>query len=251
MQKINVTIWNEFIDEKRYEHIKAIYPLGIHQAIARFFEQDETFAVTAVTLDMPDAGLPDSLLDQTDVLLWWGHVAHHQVPDDRVMKVCSRVLEGMGFIALHSGMFSKPFQTLIGPRMNLQYREVGEHERIWIVNPAHPICAGLDTYIDIEHAEMYGEPTGLADPDQLIFISWFAGGEIMRSGGCYFRGRGRIFYLSTGHEEYPIYDHPQIQLVIRNAAAWAFNPGSMTYITGEAKPLEQLYPARLLHYVKK
>lgn len=251
MQKINVTIWNEYIDEKKYEHIKAIYPEGIHIAIASFFLQDKRFAVTTATLDMPDAGLPDDLLEKTDVLLWWGHVAHQQVPADRIMKICRRVLDGMGFIALHSGMFSLPFQNLIGPRMNLHYREVGEHERIWVVNPAHPICEGLDSYIEIEHSEMYGEPTGLADPDQLIMISWYAGGEIMRSGGCYFRGRGRIFYLASGHEEYPIYDHPQIQQVLRNAAAWAYNPGKSTYITGEAVPLEPLDPAKLLKYEKK
>ena len=243
MQKIRVTVWNEFIDEKRRPVVRDTYPEGIHEAIASFLREDGRFEVRTSTLDEPDAGLSDPLLDGTDVLLWWGHVAHHAVPDGRVDRVLARINEGMGFIALHSGFYSKPMVRMVGPRMTGAYREDGEKERVWVVNPAHPICEGLTDRIEIPHSEMYAEPNGVAAPDELLFISWYPGGEVFRSGGVWYRGRGRVFGFTPGHEEYPIYRQPEIQRVIRNAAAWAYNPPSgYVYRKGAVEPLEPIRP---------
>ena len=238
MRKIRVTIWNEFVDEKRRPEVRAVYPEGIHTVIAAFLREDERFDVRVSTLDEPEAGLSDGLLDSTDVLLWWGHAAHGAVPDDRVEKTLARINEGMGFIALHSGFYSKPMARMVGPRMNGAYREDGEKERVWVINPAHPICEGLGDRIEIPRSEMYAEPTGIAAPDELLFISWYPGGEVFRSGGVWYRGRGRIFYFTPGHEEYPVYSQPEIQQVIRNAVAWAFNPTTAVYRKGAVPPLE-------------
>ena len=238
MRKIRVTIWNEFVDEKRRPEVRAVYPEGIHTVIAAFLREDERFDVRGSTLDEPEAGLSDGLLDSTDVLLWWGHAAHGAVPDDRVEKTLARINEGMGFIALHSGFYSKPMARMIGPRMTGAYREDGEKERVWVINPAHPICEGLGDRIEIPRSEMYAEPTGIAAPDELLFISWYPGGEVFRSGGVWYRGRGRVFYFTPGHEEYPVYSQPEIQQVIRNAVAWAFNPTTAVYRKGAVPPLE-------------
>jgi trehalose utilization protein len=133
-----------------------------------------------------------------------------------------RVLEGMGLIVLHSGHFSKIFKRLLGTSCALTWREAGERERLWVCNPGHPIVAGLDQpYIELEQTEMYGEPFDIPTPDEQIFISWFQGGEVFRSGCTWKRGNGKIFYFRPGHETYPIYHNEQVQLVLRNAVHWA------------------------------
>jgi len=218
---IRVTVWNENRHEQRNEKVKAIYPNGIHGAIADFLSKEDDFEVRTATLDEPEHGLTDEVLNSTDVLTWWGHMAHEEVRDDIVEKVYQRVLDGMGLVVLHSGHFSKIFRRLMGTTCDLKWREIGEKERIWVIEPGHPIAEGLGEYIEIPHEEMYGERFDIPAPDTLVFTSWFQGGEIFRSGCCYYRGRGKIFYFRPGHETFPIYYQPEIQQVIKNAVRWA------------------------------
>jgi trehalose utilization protein len=215
-----VTVWNEYRHEKNDPRVASIYPDGIHETIARHL-REEGFTVGSATLDEPEHGLSYELLNQTDVLTWWGHQAHDQVADEIVERVQQRVLDGMGLIVLHSGHFSKIFKRLMGTTCNLKWREIGEKERIWVVEPGHPIAAGLGEYFEIPQAEMYGEHFDIPAPDTLVFVSWFQGGELFRSGCCFHRGRGKIFYFRPGHETYPIYDQPEVQRVISNAVRWA------------------------------
>lgn len=215
-----VTVWNEFQHEQKNPKVAAIYPTGIHGAIAQHL-QSEGFSIQTATLDQPEHGLTDAVLAQTDVLIWWGHVAHDQVQDKVVDKVHRRVLEGMGLIALHSSHFSKIFKRLMGTSGNLKWRDSGDRERLWVVAPGHPIAAGLDECVEIPAEEMYGEPFDVPTPDTLVFISWFSGGEVFRSGCCYRRGRGKIFYFRPGDQAYPTYHQPQVLQVITNAVRWA------------------------------
>lgn len=216
-----VTIWNEFQHERLNESVGKLYPEGIHGAIARYLRA-QGFEVQTATLDEPAHGLRDEVLANTDVLIWWGHMAHASVSDEVVMKVHKRVVgEGMGLIALHSAHFSKIFIKLMGTTCNLKWREIGEKERIWVVNPGHPIARGVADCIEIPHAEMYGEHFDIPQPDELVFVSWFQGGEVFRSGCCFYRGRGKIFYFRPGHETYPIFFQPEVLHVIANAARWA------------------------------
>ena len=216
-----VTIWNEFRHEKSDAKVAEIYPHGIHEAIAAHLRQNN-FAVQTATLDEPEHGLTHNVLAQTEVLIWWGHMAHDEVSDEVVDRVHKRILEdGMGLIVLHSGHFSKIFKRLMGTSCNLKWREIGEKARVWVVEPGHPIVAGLDEYFEIPRAEMYGEHFDIPAPDTLVLISWFQGGEIFRSGCCYHRGRGKIFYFQPGHETYPIYYQPEVLRVITNAIHWA------------------------------
>ena len=221
MNKIRVTIWNEFIHERENPHVAKIYPAGIHETLANALRQHSDFTIRTATLGDEGQGLTDRILDQTDVLTYWGHAAHDAVQEEAVLRIQKRVLDGMGFIALHSAHWSKIFKRLMGTTCALRYREAGERERVWNVNPGHPIAQGIGDYIELPESEMYGEPFGIPNADDQVFISWFQGGEIFRGGNCWTRGSGRIFYFSPGHELYPIYHHPQIQRVIYNAIRWA------------------------------
>lgn len=222
---LNVTIWNEGRHEQVQQDVREIYPDRIDGAIAAGL-QGEDFAITRATLDDPEQGLPDTVLDKTDVLVWWGHMAHDAVRDDRVDRIQQRVLAGMGMVVLHSGHHSKPFKRLMGTNCNLSWREQdgGELERVWTVLPSHPIAEGLEPYFDVPQSEMYGEPFDIPTPDEVVFLSWYAGGEVFRSGCTYRRGRGKIFYFSPGHETFPIYRNPAVLRVIRNGIHWAKEP---------------------------
>lgn len=218
---INVTIWNEFLHEKTEEICKKIYPDGIHGAIRDFLKTDEELNVRTITLDDPDCGITDELLDNTDVMLWWGHIGHNRVPDEIAAKVRDAVLKGMGLIVLHSGHHSKVFKMLMGTSCNLTWRENGDMERVWVSAPAHPIAQGLGRYFELDGVETYGEPFGIPEPDEVVFIGWYSGGEVFRSGCTFHRGNGKIFYFQPGHETFPIFHNENVQRIIRNAVYWA------------------------------
>jgi trehalose utilization protein len=226
MSKLRVTVWHEYVHEHTNKEVAAIYPKGMHVTIADALKKYDLDVKTA-TLDQPEHGLTDKVLAETDVLTWWGHAAHDKVEDRIVDKVHNRVLEGMGLIVLHSGHMSKIFRKLLGTSGALHWREAGERERVWVINPGHPIAAGLKDTIEIEQTEMYGEPFGIPEPEEQVFISWYEGGEVFRSGNCWHRGNGKIFYFAPGHETYPIYHHPDVQRVIANACVWAKPAGHL------------------------
>ena len=235
---LKVTVWNEFRHEHIHEEVKKIYPDGIHHAI-RGFLKEAGMDVKTATLDAPEHGLTDEVLRSTDVLVWWGHLAHDEVSDEVVEKVHERVLKGMGLIVLHSGHFSKIFKKLMGTGCDLKWREKDDNERIWVVDPTHPIAEGLGECIEIEHEEMYGEHFDIPTPDELVFISWFKGGEVFRSGCTFKRGNGKIFYFRPGHETCPTYYIPDVQRVIVNATRWA-KPTTFAYPKyGNAEALEK------------
>lgn len=232
---IKVTVWHEYCHEKTSEKVASLYPKGIHGCIADFLGEEADFEVRTATLDMPECGLPDEVLNDTDVLLWWGHTAHGRVPDELAEKVHRRVLMGMGFIALHSAHYSKPFKLLMGTSCSLRWRE-GDRERVWTVLPAHPIAAGIGDYFEIENEEMYGERFDVPTPEENIFIGWFAGGEVFRSGCTWQRGYGRVFYFQPGHESNPTFYIPEVQRIIKNAVRWAAPTVRISEIDAPWKP---------------
>ena len=218
---IKVIVWGEFRHEKTDPSVAAIYPNGMHETISSFLRHESDLNVSTAWLDQPEHGLAVERLGQTDVLVWWGHMAHGEVREEIVQRVKTRVLEGMGLIVLHSGHYAKVFKALLGTTCSLKWRESGDKERLWNVNPSHPIASGLGNLFEIPAEEMYGEPFGIPAPDELIFISWFSGGEVFRSGATWQRGHGRIFYFRPGHETYPTYHQVEVQRVITNAVRWA------------------------------
>ena len=221
MKKIRITIWNEFVHERTEERIRKVYPDGIHGAIAAQLSVQPDFEIRTATLDMPEHGLTDEVLNNTDVLIWWGHKKHSMVSDEIAQKVKNRVLDGMGFIPLHSAHLCKPFTLLMGTVCRSKWRESGDKERLWVIEPTHPIAEGLPEHIELPHEETYGERFEIPAPDEIVFMSWFSGGEIFRSGCCWKRGLGKVFYFRPGHEEYPTYYREDITRILTNAVRWA------------------------------
>ena len=221
---ISALVWGENVHEQTSRVVAGLYPLGMHGTIAAALNQDKDIKAGTVVLQDPEHGLTEERLAKTDVLVWWGHAAHGKVEDAIVERVQKRVWEGMGLIVLHSGHFSKIFKRLMGTPCSLKWREAGERERIWVVNRNHPIAKGLGECIELPNEDMYGEPFTVPEPMETVFVSWFEGGEVFRSGLTYQRGAGRIFYFRPGHETYPTYHHPDVHTVLRNAVHWAHNP---------------------------
>lgn len=224
---LNILVWNEGVHEATNEPatMAEMYPDGMHGAIAAgLAAHHPDAAITTATLADPEHGLTEEVLENTDVLLWWGHIAHDQVSDEVVERVQRHVLGGMGLIVLHSGHFSKIFIRLLGTTCSLKWRNEGERELVWTVKPSHPIAAGIESPLIIPEQEMYGELFDIPEPDDLIFISSFTGGEVFRSGVTFSRGKGRIFYFSPGDQEYPVYHLEQVHRVLANGVGWVAQP---------------------------
>ncbi|MFQ6133894.1 MAG: ThuA domain-containing protein, partial [Armatimonadota bacterium] len=224
--------------------IGKLYPEGMHGAIAKYLEGQPGLEVRTATLDEPEHGLTDEVLESTDVMTWWGHMAHGEVKDEIVDKVHQRIVrDGMGLIVLHSGHMSKIFMKLMGTPCFLKWREIGEKERLWVMEPGHPIVEGIGEYIELPQTEMYGERFEIPAPDTLVFVSWFEGGEVFRSGCCYHRGSGKVFYFRPGHETYPIYYNEEVLRVIANSIRWAAPVAGPKYVLGNVQPLEEVEPS--------
>lgn len=215
---MNVVIWNENFHEKHNPKVTELYPGGLHSYLASVLEAPDV-TVTTATLDMEECGLSQELLEETDVLVWWGHLAHDKVPDEVVERVHKRVLEGMGLIVLHSGHFSKIFTRLMGTPCNLKWRD-NARERVWTVKPNHPIAQGIPESFSLDPEEMYGEPFGIPEPQEVVFMGWFNGGEVFRSGCTWVRGNGKVFYFQPGHETNPSFQNAYVQRILRNAVRW-------------------------------
>ncbi len=211
---IRVTVWNEYKHEREYENVEKVYPKGIHGCLAEFLEEE--YQVRMATFEMPEHGLTEEVLQETDVLIFWSHALQDEFSDEVAKRVQRHVLSGMGLIALHSAHYSKIMKLLLGTSMTLKWRH-GDSERLWCIAPTHPIATGVSQMIELPQEEMYGEFFDIPKPDDVIFTGWFAGGEVFRSGCTFSRGYGKIFYFQPGHEEYPIYYNKEIQQIIKNA----------------------------------
>ena len=213
---IRVLVWNEFRHEKTEENVKAIYPNGIHNAIADFLRSDD-ISVRTATLDDENCGITEEILRETDVIIWWGHCYHGAVPDEVAAMVRDAVHAGMGAIFLHSAHHSKPFRFLMGTPCSLCWRETGGSENLWVIEPSHPIVQGVGRVLTLPHEETYGEPFSIPSPDKLLMIGSYSGGEVFRSACLFDRGNGKIFYFQPGHETFPTYYIPEVQTILRNA----------------------------------
>lgn len=237
---LRITIWNEFLHERENDLVRGIYPDGIHAVLADALREQlgPQAEIRTATLDEPEHGLSEAVLDETDVLTWWGHAAHERVQDRIVDRVQRRVLEGMGLVALHSAHGSKIFRRLMGTGCMLRWREAAERERLWIVDPGHPITAGLEgECFELAQTEMYGEFFDIPAPDELVLVSWFEGGEVFRSGCTFRRGKGKVFYFRPGHETFPIYYDANVRRVIGNGVRWAAPSGAAYF--GEGRNIPQ------------
>ena len=234
---MNITVWNEKAPEQQKGRQKKAYPEGMQKAIADIFS-DNKFCVTISSQNLDGEGLSDELLSKTDVLIYWAHSLHEKLSDETAERVYNYVKDGMGIIFLHSAHFSKPFKKIMGTSGSLKWREDGRHERLYTVNPYHPIAKGLPESFVLKKDEMYGEYFDIPTPDDIVFIGWYPGGEVFRSGFTYHLNEGRVFYFQPGHETYPIYYNENIKKVIFNAVMWAAKrdtPVTETFVSSNCK----------------
>ncbi len=235
MEKLRVTVWNEFYHEKQDAAVRALYPDGLHGAIGKFLSRDENLEITYATLDDPDQGLPDEVLSNTDVLIWWGHMKHHLVDDALVARIQKRIYLGqMGLVALHSAHHSKVFRAVVGTSGNLSWGR-NQKEIVWNLNPTHPIAAGISSHFCLDDEELYAEPFYIAEPDEVVFTSWFEDGFILRSGVVFRRSAGKIFYFQPGHETCPSFYNENVQKIIHNAVYYV-RPVKTGYPVEDAAP---------------
>ncbi|SEO00915.1 Trehalose utilization protein [Amphibacillus marinus] len=237
---MNILIWNENRHERRDFVARRIYPNGIHGVLSDCLRAAGHVVITA-TLDEPNHGLSEEKLAETDVFIWWGNLAHAEVDEQIVDMVNRHVLAGMGLIVLHSGYFSSVFKKLIGTSCRLNCNGTESSEKIWNVNPSHPITRGVGQFFDLAEEEVYGEHFDVPEPDELIFLSWFKSGEVFRSGMTFYRGKGKIFYFRPGHETYPTYHNKYVQKVIKNAVNWARPIHSSVNQDIELDQIEMIY----------
>jgi trehalose utilization protein len=237
---IRLTVWAEPLDEMSADpairalqeleraRIRAHYPAGVHHVISDGLSRElgtDTHVSTATLVDR-EQGLAPEVLDTTDVLVWWSHARNDELSDEASDRVVRRVREyGMGLIVLHSGLESKPFRQLMGTSCQTErWRHGDDYEAVWTVEPSHEIAAGIPPVFVIPHEEMWCEFIDIPVPEDLVFISSFAGGEICRSGCCFHRGKGRIFYFRPGHEAHATFHQQEVQRILANAVRWAHTP---------------------------
>ncbi len=236
---IRVTIWNENYHEQVSDEVRAMHPDGLHGTLAKALAPDSELEVRCATLDMPECGLTEEVLAETDVLFWWGHCKHGDVPDAVVDRVQRHVLGGMGLVALHSAHESKIFQRLMGTSCGLRWHEIGEKERIFVLEPSHPVMQGVPDYFELGAEEMYGERFDIPAPEALLALAWYPSGEVFRA-ACTFTRGGKILYFQPGHETLPSYQNEHVQTILRNAAHWAARSSSVRVGSQFAPPLETI-----------
>jgi trehalose utilization protein len=219
--KRTVVVWSEGTAPKD------MYPKDINGAITEGLASLSGWNVVAASIEQPEQGVSDALLNQCDVLIWWGHKRHKEVKDELVQKIVKRVKEeGMGFISVHSSHFAKPYKALMGTACTWrEYKADGTSVKITVKDPKHPIAKGVPKEFDLPKIERYGEPFAVPEPEAVVLEGVYTkpNGEKEpgRMGLCWTIGKGRVFYLTPGHETYDDFFRPEIRQVLMNAVAWA------------------------------
>ena len=131
-EPIRILVWGENRHEQIEPHVAAIYPEGMHTTIAQGIAETlgDDAVINTTTLDEPEHGLTEEVLQDLDVLVWWGHAAHGEVADDVVERVHRHVLSGLGLVVLHSGHGSKIFGKLMGTTCTLRWRSEQDRELV-------------------------------------------------------------------------------------------------------------------------
>ncbi len=214
--KVRVLLWSEQTEPRE------LYPTGISGALAEHLNQQKGFEAKTAQLTDAESGLPEAALAQTDVLVWFGHKKHGEVPDEIVDRVVKHIRErGMGFVGLHSTHFSKVLKKALGATGAWSsYKKLGQPEQMWVVSPKHPIAKGVTDFA-IPKEEIYTEPFEVPEPEAVIVEGTWPSGHRNREVMVWTLDKGRFVYIRAGHEEYPIYFMPPMQTLVRNSILWA------------------------------
>jgi trehalose utilization protein len=116
-QPIRVVIWDE-----RQPAQKSVYPNFLGNHLAEYLRNSERgrgarLQVRSVGIDDPEQGLSSDVLDNCDVLVWWGHQRHGEISADTAKGIVRRITSGqLSLIALHSAHWSRPFIEAMNER---------------------------------------------------------------------------------------------------------------------------------------
>lgn len=215
----NVLVWSE---ETVHDDV---YPNDINSAVAEHLNEHPEFVAQAVHIDEPDQGVSEDRLEWADALVWWGHARHDDVREETVDRVEEYVTEeGVGFLALHSAHYALTFKRLVGASGDLgevRWEDIppGETEELEVVDPDHPIAAGVEDFT-LPEVEMFGEPFDVPEPDDVVLHSTFPEGGEFRSLCTFTFGAARGAYFRPGHEEFRIYHDENVRRVVANAVRW-------------------------------
>ncbi len=214
--KVRVLCWSEQTEPRE------IYPTGISGALADFLNKQKDVVAKTAQLSDAESGLSEETLNNTDVLIWFGHKKHNDVPNEIVNRVVKHIREnGMGFIALHSAHFSKPLKAALQATGSWSsYVNFGKPEQLWVVSPKHPIAKGIKDFM-VPKTEIYTEPFDVPTPEAVIFEGTWETGHRNREVMVWTLDKGRFVYIRPGHEEYPIFFMPEMQKLVHNSVLWA------------------------------
>jgi trehalose utilization protein len=201
---------------------KEVFPNDINGAVAAGLAKLRGYTVKTASITDPEQGVSQAALDETDVLIWWGHQRHGQVSDEAVQRIVARVKDGgMGIIFLHSAHFAKPLKAVLGSSgaWSAYVNDRSTH-RITVADTKHPIARGVRDFV-IPKEERYEEPFIVPEPEAVVFDGYYESTKTnARQGLCWTIGKGRVFYFRPGHEEFPIFFMPEVRRILRNAALW-------------------------------
>lgn len=104
-KRVRVVVWDE-----RQPSQKEAYENFLGNAIADFLRGEDGLAVQSVTIDDPEQGISQAVLDNCDVLIWWGHKRQSEILPEAGKRIVERISSGkLHLIALHSAHWSTPF----------------------------------------------------------------------------------------------------------------------------------------------
>ncbi len=217
--KRKVVVWSEGTAPKN------VYPQDVNTAIAEGLQPLKGWEIVTASINDPEQGLPEELLNNTSVLIWWGHQKHGNVEDALVERIVKRVRDGgMGFIATHSAHYSKPLKAILGTPCGWKYYiDDGARVDLIVKAPSHPIAKGVKNFT-VPHTERYGDPFQVPTPETVVFDGLYTmptgATENAQQGMVWTVGKGRVFYFQPGHESYPIYFQDEIRHIFRNGVQW-------------------------------
>ena len=128
--RIQVVVWDE-----QQEKQKRAYPNYLGNHIASHLQKNESLDVLSVNLNDPGQGLSDEVLENCEVMVWWGHVRHTEISLETSKKLIRRVKEGkLNLIFLHSAHWANPFieamNEVVRHRVENKYAALGNKVEI-------------------------------------------------------------------------------------------------------------------------
>jgi len=134
---VKVVVWDE-----QQPAQKQAYSSFLGNSVAEHLGAQPGISVRSVNINDPGQGLAGGVLDDCQVLIWWGHVRHAEISAETGRSIVERIKDGkLSLVALHSAHWSTPFVEAMNERTRLDvvgkfHSEGNERLEITFVSPA-------------------------------------------------------------------------------------------------------------------